>query len=229
MDASLHEVLSANDYPGRGLVLARTPRDGICVAYFMTGRSPASRDRILVRDKDALFARPRNAPGHDPLRHYRAVTVGPDWCVTGNGDQVDTVTGNLGSMHPAQAVQGISFEPDPPLRTPRITVITPRRPGPMLMAGSRASVLDPARTHVSTVTAADMPPGGALLTTTYLSRGRQVISTSQPPAEVTADADGARELLAAVWSALPADLRVAAAVVQPHAADPLQVPPCNAG
>jgi IMP cyclohydrolase len=219
------DALAGNDYPGRGLVLARTARQGICVVYFMTGRSPASRDRVLAREGDALYVRPRSATGFDPLRHYRAVTVGPDWCVIGNGDQVDTVTANVKTLPPAAAVQGIEFEPDPPLRTPRITVVVPREPGPMLMARSRASVLDPGRTLVSTVTVDDLAPGRGLLTTTYLSWDQEVVSTSHPPAEVAVTAAGADDLLDIVWSALPADLRVAAAVVEPHAPEPLRTLP----
>jgi IMP cyclohydrolase len=219
------DTLAGNDYPGRGLVLARTVRQGICVVYFMTGRSPASRDRVLVREGDALYARSRSATGFDPLRHYRAVTIGPDCCVIGNGDQVDAVTANLKTLPPAAAVQGIEFEPDPPLRTPRITAVVPREPGPMLIARSRASVLDPERTLVTTVTADDFEPGRGLLTTTYLSWDQEVISTSHPPAEVAVTATDADELLDIVWSALPADLRFAAAVIEPHAPDPLRTLP----
>jgi len=224
MRSSLVEKLSSNDYPGRGLVVARTRASEICVAYFMTGRSPASRERALVRDGEALYTRPRSASRHDPLRHYRAVTVGPDWCVVGNGDQVDQVTTNLSKMGPAEAVQGIKFEPDPPLRTPRITVVTGRAPGTILMAGSRASVLDPGRTLVSTVSADDLAIGCGLLTTTYLSTNRQVEATSHLPVEVTVDAASAEELLETVWAAISSDLRVAAAVVEPLAPDPLRVP-----
>lgn len=225
MAVASFDALAGNDYPGRGLLLARTAAGGICVVYFMTGRSPASRERVLSRDGPALSVRPRLATSFDPLRHYRAVIAGPDWCVIGNGDHVEAVTAALATRRPAEAVQGIQPEPDPPLRTPRITVIAPRQPGPMLMAGARASTLDPAATHVSTVSVDHLAPGCGLLTTTYLGQGERVVATNQLPAEVTIAATGPRALLASVWSALPAHLRVAAAVIEPHAPDPLRTPP----
>lgn len=223
MRSTLVASLSSNSYPGRGLLVARTRTSGLCVAYFMTGRTAASRDRALVRDGAALHARPRSAAGHDPLRHYRAATVGPDWCVVGNGDQVDQVTVNLSTMAPAEAVQGITFEPDPPLRTPRITVVAGRASGAVLVAASRSSVLDPERTLVSTVSAEDLAVGCGLLTTTYRSTDRHVDATDQPPVEVAVDAASAEDLLTTVWAALRPDLRVAAAVVQPQADDPLRL------
>ncbi|MFC7622118.1 IMP cyclohydrolase [Microlunatus sp. GCM10028923] len=222
MQTSVRQALADNDYPGRGLLVTRTPADGLCIVYFMTGRSAASRERVLVLDGDSLYARPRGVTEHDPLRHYRAASAGPDWCVVGNGDQVDTVITNLATMGPAQAVQGIEYEPDPPLRTPRITVVAPRTAGgPVLIAGSRASVLTPEQTYVSTVTVNDVAVGSGVLTTTYLSADRQVLATHQAPAEVTVAAADAQELLDLVWSSLADDLRVAAAVIRPTATEPL--------
>ena len=121
--ASVSGALKANDYPGRGLVLARTDRDGICVVYFLTGRSRASRERVLVRDGDALDARPRSATGFDPLRHYRAATVGPDWCVIGNGGQVDAVNDVWAALPADLRVAAAVIEPHSPdpLRTPPLS------------------------------------------------------------------------------------------------------------
>lgn len=222
VQTSVRQALVDNDYPGRGLLVTRTSADGLCIVYFMTGRSAASRERTLVLDGDSLYARPRGVTEHDPLRHYRAATVGPEWCVVGNGDQVDTVITNLATMAPAQAVQGIAYEPDPPLRTPRITVVASRTAaGPTLIAGSRASLLAPEQTYVSTLSVGDVGTGSGILTTTYLSRDRQVVATHQPPAEVTVAATDAPALLELVWSCLADDLRVAAAVIRPTAAEPL--------
>ncbi|MFT4164797.1 MAG: IMP cyclohydrolase [Microlunatus sp.] len=220
MAGTLSAELAANGYPGRGILVARTADDGLCIVYFMTGRSPASRDRALVRDDGSLYARARSAADHDPLRHYRSVAVGPRWCVVGNGDQVDVITANLESMSPTDAVQGIDYEPDPPLRTPRISVVAPRDGGPVVLAASRASVLNPATTKITCLTLGDLAVGCGVLTTTYRSRGTEVVDTSHPPVEVSIDAVAADELLAEVWGALPADLRVAAAVVQPTLDDP---------
>lgn len=224
MAATTISELEQNAYPGRGLAVARTSADGLCVVYFMTGRSLASRDRVLVREGDSVHARSRSSSEHDPLRHYRAVAVGPQWCVIGNGDQVDTIVAKLESMSPPEAVQGIEYEPDPPLRTPRITLIAPRHgAGPLYVTTARASVLDPATTHLTCLTVTGLPQGGGVLTTTYYGTGSE-IDTSRPPMEFTTEAGSASELLTAVWDSLPADLRVAVIAVQPTSRDPLALP-----
>lgn len=223
MAGTLNAELAAHGYPGRGILVARTADDGRCIVYFMTGRSPASRDRALVRDGSSLYARAHSAADHDPLRHYRSVTVGPRWCVVGNGDQVDVIATNLETMSPTDAVQGIDYEPDPPLRTPRISVVAPRGGGAVVLAASRASVLNPATTNVTCLTLGELAVGCGVLVTTYRSRGTEVVDTSHPPVEVSVDAATADELLAEVWAALPTELRVAAAVVQPSLDDPLIV------
>ena len=217
--------LEVNTYPGRGLVVARTPVDGLCVVYFMTGRSLASRDRALVREGESVYARSRSVSLHDPLRHYRAVSVGPQWCVVGNGNQVDTIASKLESMSPPEAVQGIEYEPDPPLRTPRITLVAPRQAGsaPVYVSAARASALDPASTRLSCLTVNDLTEGVGVLTTTYSTSGAG-IDTSRPPVEFSSAASSAAELLSAVWESLPADLRVAAIAVQPMSKDPLALP-----
>ncbi len=223
MATSISE-LEVNAYPGRGLVVACTPVDGWCVVYFMTGRSVASRDRALVREGESVYARSRSVSVHDPLRHYRAVALGPQWCVVGNGDQVDTIASRLESMSPPEAVQSIEYEPDPPLRTPRITLVAPRQAGaPVYVSSARASVLDPESTRLSCLTVSDLPQGVGVLTTTYFTSGAG-IDTSRPPVEFSTAAGFAAELLSAVWESLSVDLRVAAIAVQPMSQVPLALP-----
>ena len=52
---SLEEELKGNAYPGRGIVLGRTP-DGkkAVAAYFIMGRSVNSRNRIFVEDGNGI-------------------------------------------------------------------------------------------------------------------------------------------------------------------------------
>ena len=56
--ANLETLLSANPYPGRGIVLGQTP-DGtrMVVAYFIMGRSPNSRNRVFERTEDGIRTR----------------------------------------------------------------------------------------------------------------------------------------------------------------------------
>ena len=52
---SLQEELQANAYPGRGIVIGKTP-DGTraVTAYFIMGRSENSRNRVFVEDGEGI-------------------------------------------------------------------------------------------------------------------------------------------------------------------------------
>ena len=52
---SLAEELSSTTYPGRGIVIGKTP-DGkkAAIAYFIMGRSENSRNRIFVKDGEGI-------------------------------------------------------------------------------------------------------------------------------------------------------------------------------
>ena len=119
------ELLENNPYPGRGIVIGKTP-DGLraVAAYFIMGRSENSRNRIFVEKDGALFTEPFDpAKVKDPsLIIYAAVrTVGPHLIVT-NGDQTDTAAEGLAAGKGfAEALESRCFEPDAPNFTPRIS------------------------------------------------------------------------------------------------------------
>ena len=52
---SLQQELSTNAYPGRGIVVGKTP-DGkhAAIAYFIMGRSENSRNRVFVEDGEGI-------------------------------------------------------------------------------------------------------------------------------------------------------------------------------
>ena len=52
---SLEQELKSNAYPGRGIVIGRTP-DGThaVTAYFIMGRSTNSRNRVFVEDGEGI-------------------------------------------------------------------------------------------------------------------------------------------------------------------------------
>ena len=127
----LNEVLAGNHYPGRGVLWCRTGDGSTLGGYFLTGRSLASRSRTLRRASEGdLIVAPSDSREHDHLRHYVAARQSGDWLVFGNGEQVATVAGRLGSgQPPAVALEGLDYEPDPPIFTPRLTVIADGRDG----------------------------------------------------------------------------------------------------
>ena len=55
----IKKELAGNAYPGRGIVIGKTP-DGkkAAVAYFIMGRSANSRNRIFTEDGGTVYTRP---------------------------------------------------------------------------------------------------------------------------------------------------------------------------
>jgi IMP cyclohydrolase len=226
----LSEVLRDNHYPGRGVLWCRTADGSSCGAYFLTGRSAASQARTLHRSPEGeLIVAPSDARAHDHLRHYVAARRSGDWLVFGNGEQVATVANRLTvGQTPALALDGLDYEPDPPIFTPRLTVIADRRDdGPVWFGAARHSGSGRAATNRMTLQVSDLRPGEGVLMTTYRSDGER-IATNDPFAEVRVDAADRAELIEELWSALTPELRVAAAVFAPDgiaAADIRQAAP----
>ena len=119
------EYLKDNVYPGRGLAIGRTA-DGkkAIVCYFIMGRSAGSRNRVFEADGDGLRTRAFDESKlPDPsLYVYRAVRVLGKYTVVTNGDQTDTIYDALAEGRTfADALRTRTFEPDPPIWTPRIS------------------------------------------------------------------------------------------------------------
>lgn len=121
----LYTMLRANTYPGRGILMGKTP-DALhaVMAYFIMGRSENSRNRIFVSEGDTLFTR-----AHDPSKMtdpslviYAPVRTIDGRTIVTNGDQTDTIFSALkegGTF--SQALKTRTFEPDAPNFTPRIS------------------------------------------------------------------------------------------------------------
>jgi IMP cyclohydrolase len=215
----LTAVLGANAYPGRGLALVGTP-GGALIAYFVTGRSPASQQREIRRGAGGeLLVSPLGEGADDPLRHYAAARTSDDWMVVGNGRQVDTVLERLEAGQPPQvALDGLEHEPDGPIFTDRITIVVSRaKPVEAVLGVARRSAGGRTTSDIHTLVVREPAPGDAVLLTTYKSDG-DTIEGGRPFLEAswTADAaDAAAGLLDAVWSSLAPQYRVAAMVLDP--------------
>jgi len=124
---SLEEEIGATTYPGRGIVIGRTP-DGkkAAIAYFIMGRSENSRNRIFTVEGEGIRTQAFDpAKLQDPsLIIYAPVRVrGTDTIVT-NGDQTDTVVEQMSAGKTfEQSLRIREFEPDAPNYTPRISGI----------------------------------------------------------------------------------------------------------
>ena len=120
------ERIAPNPYPGRGIILGKTPDGKHAVfAYFIMGRSDNSRNRVFTKEADGtLRTEPYDVSRvKDPsLIIYAPVrTYGKDVIVT-NGDQTDTVYEGLkAGLSFSESLKSREFEPDAPNLTPRIS------------------------------------------------------------------------------------------------------------
>lgn len=124
---SLSEELKNNAYPGRGIVLGKTP-DGkkAVAAYFIMGRSANSRNRVFVEDGEGIRTQAFDpSKMEDPsLIIYAPVRVLGNKTIVTNGDQTDTIYEGMDKqMTFEQSLRRREFEPDGPNYTPRISGI----------------------------------------------------------------------------------------------------------
>ncbi len=124
---NLAEKLSANSYPGRGIVLGVSPDGKTAVAaYFIMGRSVNSRNRVFIREPDGI-----RTEAHDPalmkdphLIIYHPVREAGNGLIVTNGDQTDTIWQFLARGESWEAaLRTRQFEDDAPNWTPRISGI----------------------------------------------------------------------------------------------------------
>ena len=124
---SIKTLLETNAYPGRGIIIGRTP-DGakaVC-AYFIMGRSENSRNRVFVTDGEGIRTEAFDpAKLTDPsLIIYAPVRVLGNKTIVTNGDQTDTIFRLMDSQQTfEQSLRTREFEPDAPNYTPRISGI----------------------------------------------------------------------------------------------------------
>ncbi len=122
---NIGSLLSANSYPGRGIVTGMSP-DGRCavIAYFIMGRSENSRNRVFVEKNGSVVTEPYDyTKVEDPsLIIYSAIRGCNNNLIVTNGDQTDTIYDSVirgGTMK--EALKTREFEPDAPNLTPRIS------------------------------------------------------------------------------------------------------------
>lgn len=123
----LDTELQSNAYPGRGIVIGKTPdgKKGV-VAYFIMGRSENSRNRIFVEEGDGIRTQAFDpSKVTDPsLIIYAPVRVLGNKTIVTNGDQTDTIYEGMDKQLTfEQSLRSREFEPDAPNYTPRISGI----------------------------------------------------------------------------------------------------------
>ena len=115
---SLKEELANNAYPGRGIVIGKTPNGKYAVtAYFIMGRSSNSRNRVFVEDGQGIRTQAFDPSKlEDPsLIIYAPVRVLGNKTIVTNGDQTDTIYEGMDKQLTfEQSLRSREFEPDGP-------------------------------------------------------------------------------------------------------------------
>lgn len=124
---SLGEILKNNSYPGRGIVCGKSG-DGTkaVTAYFITGRSENSRNRVFAAEGENVTIYPfdHSRAGDLSLIIYSPIKRWENKLIVTNGEHTDTIYSFLrGGKSMEEALKTRSFEPDAPHFTPRISAV----------------------------------------------------------------------------------------------------------
>jgi IMP cyclohydrolase len=208
------------------VLAARTAGGGRCLAYFLTGRSPASREReiAVLADGDVAVRSTSQEGPADALRHYVAGARRGDVVVVGNGSQVVPIAEALANgADPLTAASPHSYEPDGPIFTPRIWISTTTAPGaPVLVGYATRSDRGGAADRVIWAPGELSRRHGILMSTYDASAAH--VRTARLPQDFHTDASSPDELLVEMFGALDPDLRVAALALDPDDfADSLEI------
>lgn len=124
--SSIENLLKKNSYPGRGIIIGKSENNNICIAYFLSGRSKNSRNRILEEKNGDVFTKAFDeSKVEDPrLIIYSAIKTLGNTIIVTNGDHTDTIYDGLkNNISFEDSLLTRKFEPDSPNFTPRISGI----------------------------------------------------------------------------------------------------------
>lgn len=210
---SLENELKANAYPGRGIVIGKSP-DGskaVC-AYFIMGRSTNSRNRIFVEDGAGIRTQAFDPSKlEDPsLIIYAPVRVLGNKTIVTNGDQTDTIYEGMDKQLTfEQSLRCREFEPDAPNYTPRISGIMHMENGGYNYAMSilKSNNGNPDACSRYTFAYENPVPGEGHFIHTYIHDGNPLPSFEGEPklVEMYDDIDNFTDML---WNSLNEDNKV---------------------
>lgn len=209
----LKTLLSENAYPGRGIVLGKSP-DGknAVIAYFIMGRSVNSRNRVFEATADGIrtkaFDESKLTDPH--LIIYAPVRVLGNKTIVTNGDQTDTIYDGMDNqMTFEQSLRCREYEDDAPNYTPRISGIVHLENGSMHYAMSILKSADdnPDSVHRFTFGYSNPVNGEGHFIHTYMGDGNPLPSFEGEPEKITVenDIDAFTDLL---WTNLNEDNKV---------------------
>ena len=184
----LYEYLGSKSYPGRGIVIARTPCSRkMRIAYFIMGRSENSRNRIFTETEDGI-----------------RVT---------NGDQTDTIYENMQAGKTfEEALRLRTFEPDEPNYTPRISAVINGFNYQMSILKSAEGNPDSTRRYFFDYT--DELPGYGRIIHTYQNDENPLPSFEGEPVLVKLVKESFETYAQHVWESLNEDNKISLYVTQ---------------
>lgn len=206
----LSALLAGNEYPGRGIVLGKTPdAKHAVIAYFIMGRSENSRNRIFEENdrggiRTKAFDESRMT---DPsLIIYNPVLKLDGKTIVTNGDQTDTIYDCMKEGHCYRhALLTREFEPDEPNYTPRISgVVKPN--GDYVLSILKSNMGEPECLRFFFEYPARAGLGHFIHT--YKCNGSPIPSFEGEPVPVAVETDDIDEFTSRIWENLNADNKV---------------------
>ena len=207
----LAQLLRSNPYPGRGILLGRSPDDTRAViAYFIMGRSENSRNRVFVETPDGI-----RTQAFDPARMtdpsliiYAPVRVFGASTIVTNGDQTDTIREGLAAGQTfAQALHTRTFEPDGPNYTPRISGLV-KKDGDYTLSILKSAGGDPASCRRYFYAYEKPLAGQGHFIHTYMGDGDPLPSFEGEPEQIAITSQTPQELAQLIWDSLNEDNKV---------------------
>ena len=206
-------LLRENAYPGRGIILGKTP-DGknAVIAYFIMGRSVNSRNRVFEATADGIrtkaFDESKLSDPH--LIIYSPVRVLGNKTIVTNGDQTDTIYDHMDRQETfEQSLRTREYEDDAPNYTPRISGIVHMEDDSFNYAMSILKSADgnPDSVHRFTFSYNNPLCGEGHFIHTYMGDGNPLPSFEGEPDKITTvdDIDAFTDML---WNSLNEDNKV---------------------
>lgn len=210
---SIEQELKSNAYPGRGIILGKSP-DGkkAVAAYFIMGRSENSRNRVFVEEGEGI-----RTQAYDPskltdpsLIIYAPVRVLGNKTIVTNGDQTDTIYEGMDKQLTfEQSLRQREFEPDAPNYTPRISGIMHVENGKYNYAMSilKSSDGDPSGCNRYTFAYENPKAGEGHFIHTYMHDGDPLPSFEGEPKQIAVP-DDIEEFTKLLWNSLNEENKV---------------------
>ena len=210
---SIEQELKSNAYPGRGIILGKSP-DGkkAVAAYFIMGRSENSRNRVFVEEGEGIRTQAFDESKlTDPsLIIYAPVRVLGNKTIVTNGDQTDTIYEGMDrQMTFEQSLRSREFEPDGPNYTPRISGIMHVENGKYNYAMSilKSSDGDPSGCNRYTFAYENPKAGEGHFIHTYMHDGDPLPSFEGEPKRIAVP-DDIEEFTKLLWNSLNEENKV---------------------